>query len=147
MSKTKTSAFPFLLCQSSSFYRAQSQVAHDGPGGLPVREPRDAGDPAKGGRLNRAIVIVLALAVLALLLFLSFAVLVPKPGGAFTEFYVLGPDGKAGNYPAMLHLGDSAQVIVGIANHEHRDVAYDLVVALTDSVNVEQALRGKRHRY
>ncbi len=32
--------------------------------------------------------------------------------------------------------GDTAPVIVGITNHEHRDMAYDLVVQLNDSVNV-----------
>jgi uncharacterized membrane protein len=134
MSKTKTSVFPHLLCQSLSFFRAQSQVVSEGSGGLPAREPRDAGDPAKRSPLNRAIVIALALALLALLLFLTFAVLVPKPGGTFTEFYVLGPDGRAGGYPVKLCYGDSASVIAGVVNREHRDMAYDLVVMLNDSV-------------
>jgi uncharacterized membrane protein len=87
-------------------------------------------------RLNLALIVVLMLCILASVSFLSCAVLVPQPGKAFTEFYLLGPDGKAGNYPVRLHLGDTAPVIVGIANHEHRDMAYDLVVLLNDSVNV-----------
>jgi uncharacterized membrane protein len=87
-------------------------------------------------RLNRALVALLTLAILASVSFLSYAILVPQQGEAFTGFYVLGPDGKAGNYPARLHLGDAAPVIVGIDNHEHKDRAYQLVVLLNDSVNV-----------
>jgi uncharacterized membrane protein len=86
--------------------------------------------------LNRAIVLVLSLCILASVAFLLWAVLVPDKGEAFTEFYVLGPDGKAGDYPARMHPGDIAPVIAGIVNHEHRDMAYDLVVTLNDSVNV-----------
>jgi len=36
----------------------------------------------------------------------------------FTEFYILGPEGKADNYPTDYVLGENGTVIVGIVNHE-----------------------------
>lgn len=49
----------------------------------------------------------------------------------YTEFYVLGPEGKATNYPSNLSVGETGTVIVGIENHEHREVTY-VFVAETD---------------
>ena len=86
--------------------------------------------------LNRAIVLVLTLCILASVTFLTYAVLVPTAGRCVHG--VLRPRARmarAGNYPVRLHPGDTAPVIVGIANHEHRDMAYDLIVQLNDSVN------------
>lgn len=52
----------------------------------------------------------------------------------FTEFYVLGPDGNASNYPKNLSVGERGRFVVGVTNHEHRDVTYTLVVELDDRV-------------
>jgi uncharacterized membrane protein len=68
----------------------------------------------------------------------AYVVAVPKQGEKFTEFYLLGPGGKADNYPTNFHLGDTKPVIVGIADHEYRNVTYDLVVRLNDSVRATQ---------
>jgi len=135
MLKTKMSVFILLSSLFLSFYPARAQGVPEGPDSLPAQEPQDAGDPAKPGRLNKALVIFFTICILASVSFLSYAVLVPKPGVAFTEFYVLGPDGKAGNYPVKLYYGGSASVIAGVVNHEHRDMAYGLVIMLNDSVN------------
>lgn len=99
---------------------------------------KDDSKKAEIGKLNLALVVVLTLALLASVSFLAYAVLAPQPGEPFTGFYVLGPDGDAGNYPERMRLGDAAPVIVGITNHEHRDMAYDLVVLLNDSVNTSR---------
>ena len=44
----------------------------------------------------------------------------------FTEFYILGPDGRAEGYPRTLELGDSLTVILGVVNHEGADAAYGI---------------------
>ncbi|MFP3871844.1 MAG: DUF1616 domain-containing protein [Candidatus Natronoplasma sp.] len=54
----------------------------------------------------------------------------PRTGERFTEFYVLGPDGKADNYPTNLTLNQNGTVIVGAVNREHTTVNYTLVVGL-----------------
>jgi uncharacterized membrane protein len=45
---------------------------------------------------------------------------------SFTEFYVLGPGGRAEGYPQALELGDSLTVILGVVNHEGDDASYEV---------------------
>ena len=52
----------------------------------------------------------------------------------YTEFYVLGPNGDASNYPKNLTVGEQGRFVVGISNHEHRDVTYTLVLRLGDQL-------------
>lgn len=89
-------------------------------------------------RLDRVLSLFILLCIIASVATLAFVIMTPKTGEKFTQFYILGPDGKADNYPANLHLGDSKPVIVGITNNEYRDVTYDLVVALNDNSGVSQ---------
>ncbi|MDP2949599.1 MAG: DUF1616 domain-containing protein [Chloroflexota bacterium] len=44
----------------------------------------------------------------------------------FTEFYVLGPGGRADGYPATLELGQGLTVTLGIVSHEGRSATYRL---------------------
>jgi len=55
---------------------------------------------------------------------MAYVVTHSKPHEAFTEFYILGPNGTAENYPANLTIGEKASVIIGIANHENRNMTY-----------------------
>ncbi len=48
----------------------------------------------------------------------------------FTEFYILGIDNRADNYPLEVKLGEEGSVIVGIVNHEHEETDYRLEVSL-----------------
>jgi len=52
----------------------------------------------------------------------------PRVGEKFTEFYILGPDGKAENYPTELKVGEEGDVIVGIVNHEQENTSYRVEV-------------------
>ena len=83
-----------------------------------------------------------AILLLALVLTTAYIAIMPKQGEKFTEFYLLGPGGKADNYPLSYALGDQKPIIVGISNHEYRNVTYDLVVALNDSGNFTQIYAG-----
>lgn len=80
-------------------------------------------------QLDKVLTVVLIVAILLSIATLAYVVAVPKNGEKFTEFYILGPDGKADNYPTTYTLGDTKPVIVGIADHEYRSVTYDLVIA------------------
>ena len=61
---------------------------------------------------------------------LKIAESIQKP---FTEFYILGPEGTAENYPTEYMLEESDTVIVGIINHEQKPVNYMLEVKLEDT--------------
>ncbi|MCD1294882.1 hypothetical protein CUJ83_07710 [Methanocella sp. CWC-04] len=90
--------------------------------------------PKSEGRLDRILTVILIISILVSVSMVVYVIAVPKQGEKFTEFYILGPSGKAENYPTKFVLGDSKSVIVGIVNHEYRDMTYDLVLKLNDSI-------------
>ncbi|HJX13355.1 MAG TPA: DUF1616 domain-containing protein [Dehalococcoidales bacterium] len=73
---------------------------------------------------SRALSLVLVLAVLATAAALIYSAANPAVADRYTEFYVLGRDGRAGNYPATLAAGEEAEVLVGIVNREQENTAY-----------------------
>lgn len=52
----------------------------------------------------------------------------------FTEFYILGPGGKAEGYPTDLAVGERRQVIVGMVNHEYATVKYIIQIKMGNAV-------------
>ncbi|MCJ7510435.1 MAG: DUF1616 domain-containing protein [Dehalococcoidia bacterium] len=67
---------------------------------------------------------------------------------SFTEFYILGPDGRAEGYPRTLELGDSLTVTLGVVNHEGEDAGYRIeatvaekAAGLTDRLRLEDGER------
>jgi len=49
-----------------------------------------------------------------------------------TEFYVLGPDGVAEDYPSNLSVGEKGEFIVGVTNNEHESMQYTAVVEVDE---------------
>ena len=96
------------------------------------REARKGLLPAEENRLDRALSIILVVSILTSVGTLAYVIATPKQGEKFTEFYLLGPSGKATDYPTHFALGEQRPVIVGIINHEFRSVTYDLVVQLSN---------------
>ena len=82
------------------------------------------------GWVNRAIVGVLFACLVAAVVGVIYIAVAPKVGERFTEFYILGPSGKADGYPTNLTVGESGTVIVGVVNHEYENVSYRIVFAL-----------------
>lgn len=93
--------------------------------------------------LDKALTVILLLSVILSVVAVVYVVAMPKQGEKFTEFYILGPDGKADNYPTKYALGDTRPIIVGITDHEYASVPYELVVTLNDSTNVTRLYTEK----
>ncbi|HII80339.1 MAG TPA: DUF1616 domain-containing protein [Methanosarcina sp.] len=83
-----------------------------------------------GSKADKAFAVLLAISILASIGSLAYVIGNPKEGESFTEFYILGPDKAAENYPTKLAPGNSGTVIVGITNHEHRTVDYTMEIRL-----------------
>jgi uncharacterized membrane protein len=81
-------------------------------------------------KLDRALTVFLILSILLSVATLGYIIVTPKEGEHFTEFYLLGPQGKADNYTTNYTLGQSGTVIVGIVNHEYMPVNYTMEVKL-----------------
>lgn len=81
-------------------------------------------------KLDKALNVILVISVLLSVATLIYVIATPKEGEHFTEFYILGPGGKADNYPTEYVLGQNSTVIVGIVNHEYRPVNYTMEIRL-----------------
>lgn len=77
-----------------------------------------------GSRTDRILNAVLLLAILCAVATTVFVIAVPKPGEHFTEFYVLGSNRMAADYPDQITPGESYPLYIGIGNHEYRTVTY-----------------------
>jgi len=83
-------------------------------------------------RLDRALTVILVISIIASVAALIYVVVTPKQGERFTEFYILGPSGKAYGYPTEVEAGKSSTVIAGVVNHEYAEVNYTMVVSLSN---------------
>mgnify|MGYP000939218409 FL=1 len=81
-------------------------------------------------KLDKALTVFLIFSILLSVVTLAYVVLSPKEGEHFTEFYLLGPEGKADNYPTKYILGENGTVIVGVINHEYSPVNYTMEIKL-----------------
>jgi uncharacterized membrane protein len=74
--------------------------------------------------LDKILTVILLIAIIAALAATVYVIVTPKKGEKFTEFYIIGPGGKAADYPTDLSAGKKGEVIVGIVNHEYENVSY-----------------------
>jgi len=81
-------------------------------------------------RWNRVLNVLLVIAILGAIGSLVYIVTTPKVGERFTEFSILGPEGKMENYPREVILGESASLIIGITNHEHQLETYNIAITI-----------------
>lgn len=80
-------------------------------------------------RKEKVLSVILIISALLAMCSTLYIIATPKEGEKFTEFYILGPEGKASNYPTNLTLGENGTVIIGIVNHESAPKTYQLVIA------------------
>jgi uncharacterized membrane protein len=85
---------------------------------LPEWQPLSRLDTVLGGAL--AVSVLFACATVLYLL------VNPKVSERYTEFYLLGPNGKLEGYPTEVSTGTPVAVILGVVNQEHGDVQYRL---------------------
>lgn len=81
-------------------------------------------------KLDKTLTIFLILSILLSVATLVYVVITPKEGEHFTEFYILGSEGKADKYPTNYTLGENGTVTVGIVNHEYKPVNYTMELRL-----------------
>jgi uncharacterized membrane protein len=81
-------------------------------------------------KLNKGLTIFLVIAIVATIGSIIYLAITPKPGDRFTEFYILGPAGKASDYPKEVTLGNSAEVTVGIINREGQTASYQVNITI-----------------
>jgi hypothetical protein len=105
-------------------------------------EEDESGKPFLGGsKWEKALSIILIISLILAISATIYIIVTPKQGEKFTEFYILGPDGKASNYPTNLTTGQNGSVIIGVVNHEYATTDYLLVVKVNNSTLKNQTLK------
>jgi uncharacterized membrane protein len=80
--------------------------------------------------LDKVLAVFLVFSILLSVATFIYVVITPKEGEHFTEFYILGPEGKADKYITKYVLGENGNITVGIVNHEYRPVNYSMEIRL-----------------
>ncbi|NQT31269.1 MAG: DUF1616 domain-containing protein [Deltaproteobacteria bacterium] len=80
--------------------------------------------------LDRALLVLLVVVIIGAIGVLVYVARPPDTGEAFTEFYMLGPEGRAENYPDVIVLGEEATVTLGIVNHEQALTDYHVRILI-----------------
>ncbi len=128
-----TTIFIVAMCVTTYFRRRQLAPEQRFEPKINLRVPQLHGQ----GRLDRALSVILAISIVAAIGTLIYVVASPKTGERFTEFYILGADGTASDYPKELTLGENAEVIVGIINHEGESDTYRIRINI-DGAQVKE---------
>jgi len=89
------------------------------------------------GIWDKVLSIMLVIIFLGALVTIGYVIATPKVAETFTEFYLLGPEGEAANYPEELMVGGEGRVTVGIINHEGREVRYRVEIVIGNKKSVE----------
>lgn len=92
---------------------------------------------AGSAKRDKTLSVALVLIALATIGTLFYVIAVPKLSEPFTEFYILGNESKADDYPRELMVGEEAEIIIGIVNREHETVSYHLELRLNQVKNQE----------
>ena len=80
--------------------------------------------------VDKTLSVIVIVAILATTGVLGYVLAAPRIEEGFTEFYILGPEGKAEDYPEELVAGEETKVIVGIINREHETMSYRLEIRI-----------------
>lgn len=85
-------------------------------------------------KIERILNIILAFTIILAIGMIYYVIVTPKIGEKFTEFYILGPSGKAENYSTELKLGSPATLMTGVVNHEYSPVNYTIQIFLDNDI-------------
>lgn len=87
-----------------------------------------------------ALTVALALVLLASLGGVVYVALTPAEStNSYTEFYVLGANGTAADYPTNLSVGETGTVTVGITNQENTEIRYTVLALFDEEERTREA--------
>lgn len=80
--------------------------------------------------LDRALLVLLVVVIIGAIGVLVYVARPPAVGETFTEFYLLGPEGKTEGYPDVITLGEEAIVTLGVINHQQEATDYHIGIVI-----------------
>ncbi|WP_319378904.1 DUF1616 domain-containing protein [uncultured Methanocorpusculum sp.] len=89
--------------------------------------------PKDSSKLDKVLSWILIAAIVAAAVTTVYVIAFPKDGEKFTEFYILGADKMADDYPEKFFAGTEQFVWIGIGSHEYRNVTYTVETLLLNA--------------
>jgi len=83
--------------------------------------------------VDKALTIGIVVMLVASVVVLAWAVTTPRVGERFTQLALLGPGGKATDYPGNLTAGENATVLLSVGSFEHEQRSYTLLIIITNT--------------
>ena len=93
-----------------------------------------------GSRIDKMLTVILIISIIVAIGMTVYVIVTPKEGEKFTEFYILGMNGTASEYPTEVMAGEVAGVIIGVVNHEYSNRTYSLKVKINETVVGEESI-------
>jgi uncharacterized membrane protein len=82
-------------------------------------------------RIDQLLSVILAVVIIIAIVTTVFVIVAPKERAQFTEFYILGEQQMAADYPDLIIPGLYYPMYVGVGNHEYRNVTYSIETWMT----------------
>lgn len=92
----------------------------------------------KESKIDNLLLSVIVISAILITSMTAYALVYPPQGEKFTEFYILGSNGKTSNYPTNLTIGENKSIIIGISNHEYTKTDYRLIIQLNGNMIKEE---------
>jgi uncharacterized membrane protein len=88
--------------------------------------------PKDETKVDKILTTALIICIIITVSLIAYVIITPKQGERFTEFYVLGPNHLASDYPTNLSAGRNATAVLGVINHEDAFRYYSIEVWLSN---------------
>jgi uncharacterized membrane protein len=85
---------------------------------------REGFDSTENSKINQILKTVLAIVIFAAILSTIYTLTFPKEEEHFTEFFILGKNHIAADYPNKIIIGQRYPIYIGIGNNEYRNITY-----------------------
>jgi len=118
----------FILTMSGIAWYRMKNLAEDEKFNVPFKISLPSWREQK--TVDKILSVALILAIAGAIGTLGYTIAKPKVGERFTEFYILGPQGKAVQYPNSLELSERGKVTLGVINHEQEELNYQVKVIM-----------------
>ena len=94
--------------------------------------------PPDSDRTDRLLSVVLVLVIIVALTTTIYVIASPKESEHFSEFFILGENKMATDYPSRVIVGQDYPMFIGVGNHEYRNMSYTIETwaSLTEFNNV-----------
>jgi uncharacterized membrane protein len=82
--------------------------------------------PSGESGVDRLLSVVLTLIILVVIITTVYVITAPKEGERFSEFFILGENRTATDYPDLIIAGQNYPMFIGVGNYENRNISYTI---------------------